>query len=142
MPKELRKTARREWGRITKDLLELGVLTIVDGKALAMYCDAYADWEQMQRVCVKEGMIIEEPIVSKDGMIVGVKKKLHPALTAKQLSMKLMKSFLVEYGLTPASRTKLKIEARKPEGDLPSREDTRPPADDEPNLDDIDLTVQ
>jgi P27 family predicted phage terminase small subunit len=141
MPRGLRKAARREWGRITKDLLKLGVLSVIDGKALAMYCDAYADWEEAQKDCVKFGLIIEEPIVSKDGMVVGYKKKPSPAFTVKCLAMKIMKSYLIEFGLTPASRAKLKIE-RKPESeDLPTREETKLPEDDI-DIGSIDTTVQ
>lgn len=140
MPKGMRKAAQREWKRITRDLLELGVLTIVDGKGLMGYCDAYADWEEAQRECVAEGLWIEEPIVNKEGNVVGYKKKAAPWFTIKYAALKTMKSFLIEYGLTPASRTKLKIE-KKPDGPtFPTREESAR-TNDEPNLEDIDTSV-
>lgn len=141
MPRGLRKAARREWGRIVKDLLVIGVLTVVDGKGLMAYCDAYADVEELQKECVKKGLFIEEPIVSKDGMVVGYKTKTAPWFTQKYVALKSMKSFLIEYGLTPASRAKLHVE-RPPTDDeqLPTKEQTRLP-DDFIDIADIDTTV-
>ena len=141
MPKGLRKTAQREWRRITADLLRLGVLTVVDGKALAMYCDAYADWEEAQRECVKEGLWVEEPIVNKDGCVVGYKKKQAPWFNIKIIAMKVMKSYLIEFGLTPASRTKLKIEKPQPTDEVQTREQAMGAADADVDLAGIDTDV-
>jgi P27 family predicted phage terminase small subunit len=139
MPKELRKTAQREWRRVSVDLDTLGLITVVDGKALAMYCDAYADWEVAQRECVKSGMWYEEPIVSKDGMVVGYKHKQAPWFNVKCMAMKMMKAYLIEFGLTPASRSKLKIEKKQDGTEMPTREETRLP-DDDIDLNSIDET--
>lgn len=136
MPKGLRKTARREWGRITVDLDAIGVLTVVDGKALAMYCDAYADWEEAQRECVKKGLWYSEPIVADSG-VVGYKHKPAPWFNIKCAAMKMMKVYLIEFGLTPASRTKLKIEKPQQNGEMPTREQTTLP-EQEISLDSID----
>jgi len=141
MPKGLRKTAQREWRRMSWHLDTLGVLTIIDGKALAMYCDAYADWEEAQKDCTKNGLIVEEPIVSKAGDIVGWKKKPSPAFTVKCMAMKLMKSFLIEFGMTPASRTKLRIDKKPEAGALPTREDAALAAAEEVDLSKIDETL-
>lgn len=139
MPKGLRKAARREWGRITADLDALGVLTVVDGKALAMYCDAYADWEHAQKKCIKSDLWTAEPVVA-DGVVVGYKNKQAPWFNVKCAAMKMMKVYLIEFGLTPASRTKLKIEKPQQSGEMPTRDQTSLPSA-EPNLDDIDETV-
>ena len=144
MPKELRPAAQREWRRMVAFLMPLGVLTPIDGKALMMYCDSYADWEVAQRQCVKEGMWVEEPIVNKDGNIVGYKFKQAPWFNVKCAAEKIMKSNLIEFGMTPASRAKLHIPAKPkvdPAEDKLFSRDAVPPANDEPNLDDIDETV-
>lgn len=122
MPKGLRPAARREWHRIVVELLKLGVLTVVDGKALAMYCDAYADWQEAQRDCTKNGLVLDTPVLDKEKQPIyltgmsedGVRqlllvRKINPAFTVKIAAMKTMKSFLIEFGLTPASRSKLKV---------------------------------
>ena len=140
MPRGMPKAARREWVRICADLLKLGVLTIVDGKGLYAYCLAYADCEAAEKQCHKAGMWTEEPIVNKDGNVVGYKNKQAPWFAIKYVALKTMKAFLIEYGLTPASRTRLKIAQApdKPEDEFPSRQQM---ADsDAPNLDEIDTT--
>ena len=118
MPKGLRRAAQREWKLIVPELSQLGVLTVVDGKALAMYCDAYADWQEAQRDCVKHGLVLDSPVLDEENkpiMIGGqalTVRKVNPAFTVKSAAQKTLKSFLIEFGLTPASRTKLKIPAK------------------------------
>ena len=89
--------------------------------------------------CHKEGMWTKEPIVNKDGEVVGYKNKQAPWFAIKYIALKTMKAFLIEYGLTPASRTKLKI-APKPDEDaeFPTREEMA--QSDAPSLDSIDTT--
>lgn len=124
MPKDLRSTARREWKNITPILDELGLLSRVDGKALAMYCDAYADWEQAQRKCISDGMWYSEPILSGEGAVVGYKHKQSPWFNVKCTAMKMMKTYLIEFGLTPASRSRLRIEKPKSVDEFPTREES------------------
>lgn len=113
-PKGMPRAASREWDRIVPALLKLGVLSIVDGKALAAYCDAYAYWEKARKEMDDHGLVVEEPILNKEGDEIGSKYKANPAVSIYATMGKLMKSFLVEFGLTPASRSKLKIEKPKP----------------------------
>ena len=112
MPKGMLKAARREWAAIVPSLLRIGVLSNIDGKALAAYCDAYAHWELARKQIEKYGLVIEEPVLDKDGFVntAMVRLKANPAVNIYTAMGKLMKSYLIEFGLTPASRSKLKIE--------------------------------
>lgn len=128
MPKTLSRAARREWHYITRALMALGLLTGIDGKALACYCEAYSEWEQACRDVRKYGQLIEEPVVNmKTGEAVILESmeeiagtivknseplfrlKENPAVRTRNNAAKTMKAFLTEFGLTPASRAKLKI---------------------------------
>ena len=127
MPKGMLPAARREWKRIVPLLIKLGILSSIDGKALAAYCDTYAHWERARKDIEKYGLVIEEPVLDKFnnpicvGAIPGlppeagakylVKLKQNPAVQIYATFGKMMKSFLIEFGLTPASRAKLKVEA-------------------------------
>lgn len=119
MPKGMPKAARREWNTIVPILLRLGVLSNIDGKALAAYCDAYAHWELARKAIEKYGLVVEEPVFDKDGFarVDVVKLKANPAVAEYATFGKLMKSYLIEFGLTPASRAKLKLEKPKEESD-------------------------
>jgi P27 family predicted phage terminase small subunit len=127
MPKGMLPAARREWKNIVPLLMKLGVLSQIDGKALAAYCDTFAHMEKSRKDIEKYGLVVEEPVIDKFnnpvvlGSIPGVppeagasylvKLKANPAVANYALFAKLMKSFLIEFGLTPASRAKLKVEA-------------------------------
>lgn len=108
MPKGMSKAARREWKNIVPMLRKLRVLSNVDGKALAGYCESYALWECARNQYLKEGITF----LSEHG------PKKHPAVGVANDALKSMKTFLIEFGLTPASRTRLKIERPKTEDDL------------------------
>lgn len=113
-PKGMPKAASREWDRIVPVLLALKVLSEVDGKALAAYCDAFAHWEMARREMSSRGLLVEEPILNKEGDEIGCKVKANPAVAIYATMANLMKKFLTEFGLTPASRSKLKVEQPKP----------------------------
>lgn len=116
IPAGLSDVATAEWKAITPALERLGVLASIDGKALAAYCECYATWRQAAEEVAAKGIIIEEPIVGgpiEDREVIGYKYKRNPAVTIANDAMKLMKSFLIEFGLTPASRSRLRIEKPK-----------------------------
>jgi P27 family predicted phage terminase small subunit len=92
MPK-LSRAAAKEWRRIVPILMALGILTIADGSALAIYCAAFARWQQAER------QLSRSPNLASD--------KSRKLFSIAEKSMKLAKSVLVEFGLTPASRPRL-----------------------------------
>ena len=117
MPPGLPKLARREWESIVPQLERLGMLSRIDGKALAAYCHAYARWVEAEKQVHKYGMIIEEPVIDtatgaqrklRGRFVVRLKK--NPAVSASNEALKLMKSFLIEFGMTPAARSRLHVE--------------------------------
>jgi P27 family predicted phage terminase small subunit len=131
MPEGLSDAARAEWQRIVPELTTLGLLTVIDGSALAAYCENYATWFEATLKIEEYGVITEVPIMKKikvigdDGKTVYLEEptgylalKKNPAVTVRNEAMKLMKSFLVEFGMTPASRSKLHVEGAKEENPL------------------------
>lgn len=116
MPKGMPKPARREWRRIVPLLLNLGVLAETDGLALAAYCQAHALVEQAQKEIDAHGLTFIQKFENKEGDIVDGDIKANPAVTIFMQAQKVMKSFLIEFGLTPASRRNLKIN-KKAAGD-------------------------
>jgi P27 family predicted phage terminase small subunit len=104
MPRGMRKAAQREFKLICEPLREMGLLSSVDGKALMAYCMAYADVEEAERDIRKNGLCMFE-----DCGEAGTKKKANPAVSIKYKALATMKAFLTEFGLTPASRSRLKV---------------------------------
>jgi P27 family predicted phage terminase small subunit len=118
IPEVLTKRAVGEWQRITPEPEALGVLAKIDAKALAAYCASYARWIEAERDVARLGLIVEEPILDADGELVGTRYKRNPAVLIAHEAMKLMKSFLMEFGMTPAARSRIRIEKPKEEDPL------------------------
>lgn len=122
MPAGLSPLAQQEWRAILPDLTLLGVLARIDGKALAAYCMAWSRWMQAEAEVERLGLIIEEPIIGRDqdgeSYEIGTRYKRNPAIGVGHEAMKIMKSFLIEFGMTPASRSRIRIEKPKEEDPL------------------------
>lgn len=110
-PPELTGVARKEWGRIAKQLAALGLLTVIDRAALAAYCTVYAQW-------VGANEALAKPVEEGGGMVVYSPNgypSISPHWTASQQASKAMLSYLREFGMTPASRVRLSVDnAEKP----------------------------
>lgn len=97
-PHHLSKHAGEEWRRISPLLEDMGLVSEADRSALAMYCQAWGDHVKAEYMIRKSGHVI----TTTNGNIiqspwVGISNKAK--LTAHK--------FLVEFGLTPASRSKV-----------------------------------
>ena len=110
MPEDLPAAAAEEWKRIVPELRTLGVLAKIDRAALAAYCHAYARWFEAEKHVVERGIVIEEPILLMGVATDYVRLKKNPAVTISETATKIMKSFLVEFGMTPSSRSRVRIE--------------------------------
>jgi P27 family predicted phage terminase small subunit len=105
MPHGMPAEAQAEWKRLTPILMKMGVLTVADGPALAAYCKLHAQ-VLMAEAAIKKYGIIDAHFDDDTGVAV---LKKNPAVSIKAESLRLMKAFLLEFGLTPASRSKLTI---------------------------------
>ena len=106
-PDFLSPEAKTEWKRIVPELRKLGMLSKLDRGALAGYCQNYARWVQAEEIIEMEGMTT----TTTSGYIM-----LHPAIGISNKALEKMRRFSTEFGMTPASRTRMP--ARKPAGIL------------------------
>lgn len=113
-PRFLKGEARREWRRMVALLLPLGLLTRVDRAALAAYCVAWARWVKAEEMlaALDSGELVE----TESGVLhpwVTVTEKGEPVATAwlriSDAAMKQMRAFLVEFGMTPSSRSRVSV---------------------------------
>lgn len=140
MPKGMGVAAKRHWRVFVRELEAVGVLSVVDGIALGEACISAALAEKYRNVALEEPMI-KEAMFSKDGTYIGDKWKVNPATAGYITCSKNMKQYLIEFGLTPASRSKLKIEKPKPGEEVPAEGASAFPANDDVDLNAIDETV-
>ena len=100
-PDWLDAEAKAEWARIVPELEFMGLLTRIDRCALAAYCQTYSRWATAEQQVAKFGTIVKSP-----------EKQFpmkSPYLTIADQAMDAMRRFLVEFGMTPASRTRIRV---------------------------------
>ena len=76
----------------------MGVLTMVDLTAFEGYCQAYARWKEAEALITQHGSIFKTP----SGYVQQV-----PQVSIAQQSLKIMQSFFSDFGLTPATRSRI-----------------------------------
>lgn len=111
-PKHIDGEGRKEWGRVTKLLEEMGLLTKAEGPALALYCQMYQRWVEAEENVKKFGMIIP---VGENGAL-----QLSPYVSIANQAMSQMQKLLCEFGLTPSSRSRIKLPPAKKESKFDS----------------------
>lgn len=108
-PEDLSDEARGEWSRICQLLLKIGVLSEIDGDALAQYCRGLVLWRAM---CIQ---------VEKDGVTIDTEEgpKAHPLIDKIRGQATLLVRYLCEFGMTPSSRSAVKTGSNfDPENEL------------------------
>lgn len=107
-PAHLSPVAAEEYKRKAELLDRLGVFKEGDDVALAAYADAYARWVNAVELYNKTGPLVKD-------------KKGNPARNpigyAINNAVDTMYRFLTEFGLTPASRTRIKVDAKPTENE-------------------------
>lgn len=98
-PNFLTKPARAEWKRITPLLAEVGLLTHIDRAALAAYCQAWGRWVETEQLLRKTGTLVKSP----NGYPMP-----HPLLAIANKAMMQMRSLLLEFGMSPSARSRMK----------------------------------
>lgn len=101
-PAHLSPKAKTAFKNVCDLLEEMGVLTVADGMALEMLCDAYAEWRDLRKVVEQKGATYETVATSGDVMV-----KARPEVAMAADAWKRVKAMASEFGLTAASRTKL-----------------------------------
>ncbi|TWT30141.1 Phage terminase, small subunit [Blastopirellula retiformator] len=103
-PDFLDEVAQEEWHRIARILSDMGLLSTADRAALAAYCTVYSRWVHAEEQVRKFGTIVKSPDK-------GFPMK-SPYLTVADQAMETMRKFLVEFGLTPSSRSRIRVDRK------------------------------
>lgn len=101
-PAWLEGAAAAEWRRLAPVLFRLGLLTEIDDAALAQYCELWARWRQAETALRKHGMVI----AGNKGTPV-----LSPYVAIANRALSQMRALLIEFGMTPSARTRVKTDA-------------------------------
>lgn len=102
IPKHLDKMGKYWFKRIGEELDAVGVMTTLDGKALELLIEAYTEYRQHCDVLTEEGYTYKTVSATGEGIV-----KAHPAAVMKSDAWKRIRAMLSEFGMTPASRSKV-----------------------------------
>lgn len=108
-PAHLSKAGRTEWRRIAPLLTNIGIMTKVDRAALAAYCQSYARWVEAEKKVAERGEVVK---TTNDNIVI------NPYLSVANKAMDNMRKFLVEFGMTPSSRSRISAEKQDDDSDF------------------------
>ena len=100
-PDWLDAEAQAEWVRVTAELSDMGLLTLADRAALTAYCTAWSRWVEAEAMVKKFGTIVKSPEK-------GFPMK-SPYLSIADQALETMRKLMVEFGLTPSSRSRIRV---------------------------------
>ena len=99
-PEWLSDVALAEWDRLSPELITIGLLTMADQTEFAVYCQSYSELIEAENELVAGG----RTQVTKDGFC-----RKSPWLSIRDEAWKKMNQAAQQFGLTPASRSRIEI---------------------------------
>ncbi|MCZ7633475.1 MAG: phage terminase small subunit P27 family [Phycisphaerales bacterium] len=110
-PEGMDDAARSVWDQLVPRLAEIGLATTIDGHVLGRYCEFFVLWRRAAEFVMQNGTTFTVRAESRDGQpgrVLGIRewpqagemRKLHQLLLVVER----------EFGLTPASRTRIQLE--------------------------------
>ena len=94
---------------MVRELHPLGLVTTVDVDALAMYCVIYIRWIKAEKLVREKGEIIK----TAAGNIIQ-----NPYLSIANRALEQLNKIGAEFGMTPSSRTRVKVDHADPDHEL------------------------
>lgn len=108
-PEHLSDDEKNKWKLTVRELHPLGLITAIDKDALAMYCTIYVRWIKAERMVRDKGEIIK----TAAGNIIQ-----NPYLSIANRALEQLNKLGAEFGMTPSSRSRVKVEILDPSHEL------------------------
>lgn len=114
-PPHLCDEGKVEWGRVSQDLFDAGLLTKIDRGSLAIYCQAYGRWVRAENALAAmaaadtefHGLLIK----TSNGNVIQ-----NPLVGTANTAMGAVNKYAVEFGMTPSSRSRISVASGDREG--------------------------
>ena len=110
-PSYLTKYAKKIWKSLAAELVEQGILTTIDIPALEACCEAYGQYRAAHEAVFRPrdpetGKLMKRTLAE---YMKGRNSQTMPEYTAMTKAFNTFKTYLIEFGLTPASRGRIDI---------------------------------
>jgi P27 family predicted phage terminase small subunit len=89
-------------------LAACGLLTVVDRAALEAYCESYAQWKEAMEALRENGLTF----ATETGYV-----QQRPEVAIANSAPKAMRAFMGEFGMTPSSRSRVRVPGKGEEAD-------------------------
>ena len=100
-PKHLKGEARTAWKLLSPMLYGAGLLTGIDAMTLAALCSSWGRMLKAEAMLAKQGIVVHG---------VNGTMKTNPWFTVYKAEKENVRKFMVEFGMSPASRSRVKAE--------------------------------
>lgn len=107
-PATLKDEARAEWLRYGRELEKLGIITAIDVPAFTAYCQSWGRYVAAEQKISATG----EVVWSKSGHPMP-----NPYRAVANRALKFCQQFWSEFGMTPSSRSRVKVSKGKTSAD-------------------------
>lgn len=108
-PEHLSDDEKIKWKLTVRELHPLGLVTTIDKDALAMYCVIFIRWVKAEKMVRDKGEIIK----TAAGNIIQ-----NPYLSIANRALEQLNKLGAEFGMTPSSRSRVKVDTADPEREL------------------------
>jgi len=109
-PRHLGMEARKEWRRLCKQLVEIGLYTEIDHAMLEMYCQMYGDWiEAKRKIRATGGRVMRAPL---GGLYT------NPWVHEANGAWERLRKAAAEFGMTPSTRSRVRVATAEHEPSL------------------------
>ncbi|MCA9312293.1 MAG: phage terminase small subunit P27 family [Phycisphaerales bacterium] len=104
-PEWLSEYAAAAWDQLVPELEAMGVLTTIDGHALAVLCQTWGRWRKADEFIQKHG----ETYTVRDEMGKVRLVKRFPQVAVASDCVRTLNRFFQEFGLTPSARSRITV---------------------------------
>lgn len=103
---------KKAWKRLAPELQRLGLLTVVDIETFSAACQCYGVWVECEKTLKKKGRTHSYTNKAKETNTI-----VRPEVKIGQKALDQFKSYMTEFGLSPASRTRIEVSSPGDEQD-------------------------
>ncbi len=139
-PPGMNRWARRLWKSLARELTDQELLTSVDLATLELLCAAYGDWKEAEQALFRptnpltgkrERRSMEQYLSGRDtwikvdeltaDVVVSMRRNSQtaPELVARNRAYAIYRTYMAEFGLSPASRNRINLPAAREPGQDP-----------------------
>ena len=120
-PAGMNRWARRFWKELISELMDQNLVTKIDLVTLEMCCDAYGMYREAKDAIfhprdAKTGKRLRRTLSQ---YLVGKNSQTMPEMTTMKTGWQLYKVYMIEFGLSPASRNRIHLPGPKEAGQDP-----------------------